>query len=34
VALRHQLGVALRTNPHPRIRRRDRILWVALSRLA
>ena len=27
-ALPHQLGVALRTNPHPRIRRRDRMLWV------
>jgi hypothetical protein len=33
LALRQQLGVALRTNPHPRIRRRDRMLWVALSHL-
>lgn len=33
LALRHQLGVALRTNPHPRIHRSDRILWVTVSRL-
>ncbi len=30
LALRHQLQVALRTNPHPRLRPRDRILWVWL----
>lgn len=33
LALRHQLGVALRISPHPQVRRRDRMLWVALSRL-
>jgi len=31
--LRHQLQVALRTNPRPRLRQGDRILWVWLSRL-
>lgn len=31
--LRHQLQVALRTNPRPRLRPIDRILWVWLSRL-
>src|SRR6266581_9142312 len=30
LALRHQLQVALRTNPHPRLRPRDRVLWVWL----
>ena len=30
LALRHQLQVALRTNPHPRLQPRDRILWVWL----
>src|SRR5713226_4835083 len=30
LALRHQLQVALRTNPHPRLRPRDRALWVWL----
>ena len=30
LALRHQLQVALRTNPHPRLQLRDRILWVWL----
>jgi len=29
-ALRHQLQVALRTNPHPRLRPRDRVIWVWL----
>ena len=32
-ALRHQLQVALRTNPRPLLRQHDRILWVWLSRL-
>jgi hypothetical protein len=32
-ALRHHLAVALRTNPKPRLRQRDRMLWVWLSRL-
>jgi len=32
-ALRHQLQVALRTNPRPRLRQGDRILWVWLARL-
>ena len=31
LALRHQLQVALRTNPHPRLRPRDRALWVWLQ---
>jgi len=31
--LRHQLGVALRTNPRPRLQRRDRIFWVWILRL-
>ena len=30
LALRHQLQVALRRNPHPRLRTRDRVLWVWL----
>ncbi len=30
LALRHQLQVALRTNPDPRLRPRDRALWVWL----
>lgn len=33
LALRHQLGVLRRSVKRPRIRRRDRILWVWLSRL-
>lgn len=33
LVLRHQLGVALRTNPTPRLRRRDRVLWVWIDRL-
>src|SRR5262245_3566495 len=33
VALRHQLAVLQRSFPRPRLRRRDRILWVCLSRL-
>jgi hypothetical protein len=33
LALRHQLQVALRTNPHPRLRPRDRVLWVWLQRV-
>jgi len=32
LVLRHQLHVALRTNPSPRLRSEDRILWVWLSR--
>ena len=32
-ALRHQLGVALRTKPRPRLHRRDRVFWVWLRRL-
>jgi hypothetical protein len=30
LALRHELQVALRTDPHPRLRPRDRALWVWL----
>ncbi len=30
LVLRHQLQVALRTNPHPRLRDPDRVLWVWL----
>jgi hypothetical protein len=30
LAPRHQLQVELRTNPHPRLRPSDRILWVWL----
>ncbi len=30
LALRHQLQVALRTNPRPRLRARDRVLWLWL----
>src|SRR5207245_3085688 len=33
LVLRHQLQVALRTNPHPRLHGPDRILWVWLRRL-
>jgi hypothetical protein len=33
IALRHQLMVLPRSNPRPRLRRQDRILWVCLSRL-
>ena len=33
LVLRHQLQVAVRTNPSPRLRSEDRILWVWLSRL-
>src|SRR5713226_8972903 len=33
LVLRHQLQVALRTNPHPRLRAPDRVLWVGLRRL-
>ena len=32
LVLRHQLQVALRSNPHPRLRTRDRVLWVWLCR--
>jgi len=28
LVLRHQVGVALRTNPRPRLRGPDRVLWV------
>jgi hypothetical protein len=31
LALRHQLQVALRTNPRPRLQPRDRVLWVWLQ---
>ena len=30
VVLRHQLQVALRTNPSPRLTKADRVLWVWL----
>jgi putative transposase len=33
VALRHQLAILQRAALRPRIRRRDRIFWVCLSRL-
>ena len=33
IALRHQLGVLARTARRPRLRRRDRIFWVRLSRI-
>lgn len=33
LALRHQLGVLQRSVSRPRLRQRDRILWVWLSRL-
>jgi putative transposase len=33
LALRHQIHVALRTNPRPRLRHSDRIFWVWLRRL-
>jgi transposase InsO family protein len=33
LVLRHQLQVALRTNPHPRLRAPDRVLWVWLRHL-
>ncbi len=33
LALRHQLGILQRSVKRPRLRRRDRILWVWLSRL-
>ncbi len=33
LVLRHQLQVALRTNPHPHLQGADRILWVWLRRL-
>ena len=33
VALRHQLDVLRRATPRLRLRRRDRIFWVCLSRL-
>ena len=32
LALRHQLQVVLRSNPRPRLRNRDRILWVWIHR--
>jgi hypothetical protein len=33
LVLRHQLQVALRTNPTPRLRSPDRVLWVWVRRL-
>ena len=33
VVLRHQLAVLQRSVRRPRLRRRDRLLWVALSQL-
>ena len=33
LALRHQLGVLQRSVKRPRLRQRDRIFWVLLSRL-
>ncbi len=32
LALRHQLQVVLRSNPRPRLRNRDRILWHWIRR--
>jgi putative transposase len=32
LALRHQLQVVLRSNPRPRLRNRDRILWLWIRR--
>jgi putative transposase len=32
LALRHQLQVVLRSNPRPRLRNRDRMLWVWIRR--
>jgi hypothetical protein len=32
LALRHQLQVVLRSNPKPRLRNRDRILWLWIRR--
>lgn len=32
LVLRHQLQVVLRTNPHPRLRPQDQVLWVWLCR--
>ncbi len=33
LALRHQIGVLARTARRPRLRRRDRVFWVWLSRI-
>ncbi len=33
LALRQQLGVLKRKNPHPRLRVRDRAFWILLRRL-
>jgi putative transposase len=33
LVLRHQLQVALRTNPRPRLRPSDRVLWMWLLRV-
>ena len=33
IALRHQLAALQRSGGRPRLRRRDRIFWVLLSRL-
>src|SRR6266576_305926 len=33
LGLRHQLQVALRTNPHPRLHGPDRVPWVWIRRL-
>jgi hypothetical protein len=33
LVLRHQLRVALRTNPTPRLMWRDRVLWVWVDHL-
>ena len=33
LVLRHQLQVALRSNPHPRLRAPDRVLWVWLRHI-
>jgi len=32
LALRHQLQVVVRSNPRPRLRNRDRILWIWMRR--
>ena len=33
LALRHQLQIALRSHPRPRLSNRDRILWVSIRRV-
>jgi hypothetical protein len=33
LALRHQLQIALRSHPRPRLSNRDRLLWVSIRRV-